>query len=171
MPQIADMNTHAAAIDAQLKTTTNPRLIAELQTQKFEVKKEAAMASKRLTVALVSGIVEQMRDAYRNYGNEAYRLFNETMLPTSGTPTPAKIQRLKEIKVDQARLNNRYSNEMKQMITTADVLRRQLLRGISETDEDIVEERKFATAIIGDATKFDVMDGTKYLESLIARNR
>jgi hypothetical protein len=171
MPQIAALNTHAAAIDAQLETTTNPRLIAELQAQKFEVQKEAAMASKRLTVALVSGIVDSMRNAYRDYGGEAYRLYNETMLPTNGATTPSKIQRLEEIKVEQTRLNNRYSDEMKQMITTADVLRRQLLQGISETDEDVAEERKFTTAITGDATKFDVMEGTKYLEGLIVRNR
>jgi len=175
MPQIAEMNSHVAAIDKQLKTTNDPRLIADLQAQKAEVQKQAAAISKRMSIALVPEIVHQMRDAHSNYLDEAFRLYNETDSLTSGpwTPeTPQKLtEKLTEVKADRLRLDNRYRDELKEMVSTADYLRRQLLQVIPQTDEDKAEEQSFSAAINGDTKSFDVWKATKYLESLAQRNR
>jgi dsDNA-binding SOS-regulon protein len=171
IPQIAELDSQVAAIDERLKTTSDPHLIAELRAQKTEEQERSAAISKKMAIAFVPEIVNQMRDSARKYDEDLYRSYEETNEPTSFPPSPTKTKELAQVLADRSILTSRHQTEMSQMVSIADYLRGQLVQGIPQIDEDKTEAQSFAAAINGDITSFDVRKATTYLEDLVGRNR
>ena len=112
LPQIAELNTHMVAIDKQLKTTRDPRLIADLQVQKAQLQKQADAANQQLLLATVTGIAHSLTNVGQSWYNEEDKAITEfTMI----FPRPTSDERQERM----FRITDKYLGQVRPLMVAA----------------------------------------------------
>ncbi len=165
LPQIAELNTHMVAIDKQLKTTRDPRLIADLQVQKAQLQKQADAANQQLLLATVTGIAHSLTNVGQSWYNEEDKAITEfTMI----FPRPTSDERQERM----FRITDKYLGQVRPLMVAADFLRQQLLQKLSsgQTPQDKAEAVIFAKGVAGQPLQsLEVRQAGNYLLNDLAK--
>jgi hypothetical protein len=136
VPQLSDMKAYIAAIDRQLKTTHDPRLIAELQAEKAQTQKQADAASRQLLLAMVPTVVQQMDTIGMTWDGDEDKLFERYDDAKRHNPSDSvRIEAEKNRK--NAELTEAYLDfkGVRQLIVTGNLLKQQLFQQLQPSNK------------------------------------
>jgi hypothetical protein len=139
LPQVVTLNSRTADIKLELESAKgDPEVVAFLQRQAAMAKAQADASSRQLLLAMLSGVVHEMKYWEQRWGFEDRALRNQIDMLHSDRPIlPNKIvdERISELKSKRAGLGADYSKQVIPVMTNANFLRFQLFQG-SETTPD-----------------------------------
>jgi hypothetical protein len=173
-PQIVTANTNLASALSQLhdaQQRNDAALITKFQGKVDEARAEAAAASKRLAVTLVPELAKQFRfeaDESRNRWRAIAAHFDAPLSDMSRSAQWPEIR--KQANLEEDNEQRVYQSRIRDLVVTADYLRRQLVQDLPPTQEDEAEKQSFAKVINGDIKGFDPNRAVQYLQDLVARN-
>lgn len=180
--QFAELNTRLREIDLKVaEARGNPRLIADLQTQLRDTQAKADTLSKTSLLLMAPGIVAEMEHSWRNWSDEDEKLqdIGDIVVREWFHQHPQASQQELEQGGEQARepntkerteLSRVYTLQLLPLLTNANYLRQELLRGSEQTVEDKKNALIFMRALAGDSINWlEMKQITGYTANLVKR--
>lgn len=173
MPNLNALQTRIADLGVKIaaaKERHDPRLVADLQAQAKAAQSEADKATKKILLAMVQSLVDQLGngkmkwvDEYDNSYHFYYEHIEHVQREGGSKEEIKKIEdawdKLKE------QINGRHRAQMRDVIANANYLREQALQVLPETNDD-----KTAGGLLGgDFEPRDIDKATAYLRRLAGR--
>jgi hypothetical protein len=163
LPQIGEMQSHLDAIDRQIKTERNPRIITDLQAQKLKLEQQSAAASKEILLAAVTGIGSSLMQI-----GDTWYLEDDQILSRQGLAgmDSAEVRRQRDA------LAHKYQTQARSLMASANILRLQLLEKLpsAQTPQDKTEAGVFASAAAGQPLRAQGVKGAgEYLLADLGR--
>jgi hypothetical protein len=146
MPQLAGLRADQQDIATRLLTARekhDPHAIASLESQAAAAQAQVTNLSRTMALSIGPGIVTELRHWGERWQSDETTLHNKIQNVYSSYPpelTPEQSverrDRLQSLNALRSNLNENYARQVLPILTSANYLREELLRGSQQTDED-----------------------------------
>jgi uncharacterized protein YoxC len=141
MPQVNALNARVADLDLKIEAARGkPQLVSDLRAQATAVQAQADSLSKTLALSFAPGVVSELRYWTNKWDS------------------------------DDRSKSTEYAKQVIAIMTSANYVRVELLRGSDETQEDKRNAAIFAKVVAGESISLDEMKtATRYMENLFGK--